>query len=93
MILSEIKHYLAARGQATLGEIAVHFDTPPDAIRGMLEQWIRKGKVRRFGATSACGSSCSKCDPAMTEVYQWIGSPAGGRHLRGIQVKPIGCDH
>lgn len=80
MILSDIKRYLIQRGQASLGDIALHVDTQPDAVRGMLEQWMRKGRVRRHLATSACGGSCSKCDPSSTEIYEWIGP---GRSLPG----------
>jgi predicted ArsR family transcriptional regulator len=81
VILSDIKRYLMQRGQASLGDIALHFDSPPEAVRGMLEQWMRKGKVRRHMATSACGGSCNKCDLSTTEIYEWIGSgrPAGSR--------------
>jgi len=35
MILSEVRNYLAGRGQATLADIALHFDTEPAAMRGM----------------------------------------------------------
>lgn len=73
MILSDIKRYLIQRGHASLGEIALHFDTQPDAVRGMLEQWMRKGRVRRHLATTACGASCSKCGLESTEIYEWIG--------------------
>jgi bacterioferritin-associated ferredoxin len=71
MILAEIKTYLKQRRQASLADIALHFDIEPGAARGMLEQWIRKGKVERLSAQAACGSSCSKCDPATTELYLW----------------------
>jgi len=71
MILSDIKRYLQQRQQATLADIALHFDIEPDAARGMLEQWIRKGKVERHSAQASCGSSCTKCDPASTELYLW----------------------
>lgn len=78
MILSEIKSYLSQRGHATLADISLHFDAPPEAVRGMLEVWIRKGRVRRRMATPSCGSSCSQCDPAATELYQWIGAGEQG---------------
>ena len=74
MILSQIKRYLSERGQATLADTALHFDTSPEAARGMLETWIRKGKVRKRLANVACGSSCSKCDENATEIYEWIES-------------------
>ncbi|MEN8168308.1 MAG: FeoC-like transcriptional regulator [Pseudomonadota bacterium] len=77
MILSDIKHYLAERGQATLADIALHCDADPDAVRGMLEQWIRKGKVERRMASDSCGSNCCSCDPATVEIYVWLGGTPG----------------
>ncbi len=76
MILSDIRDYLRQHGQATLADIATHFDTSPEAMRGMLETWIRKGRVERHPANAACGSSCSQCDPATTEIYVWVGEGA-----------------
>jgi putative ferrous iron transport protein C len=76
MILSEIRHYLQQRGQASLADLALHFDTDADAIRGMLQVWMRKGMVHKLVATAACGSSCTKCDSAATEVYAWLSSSA-----------------
>ncbi|MEJ2529548.1 MAG: FeoC-like transcriptional regulator, partial [Gammaproteobacteria bacterium] len=55
MILSDIKQYLIQRGSASLSDISVHFDADPNAVRGMLEQWIRKGKVSKQAAKAACG--------------------------------------
>jgi len=71
MILSDVRRYLEQRGQATLADMALHFDADPDAIRGMLEIWMRKGRIHRRMATAACGSRCSQCDPAATEIYVW----------------------
>ncbi|VAW72807.1 hypothetical protein MNBD_GAMMA14-1043 [hydrothermal vent metagenome] len=101
MILSDIRHYLEARGQATLADIALHFDADPDAVRGMLEVWIRKGRLHRHRATAACGSSCHQCDPAATEIYVWgagtdatqvtekAENPSYGSHV--AFVRPINC--
>ena len=71
MILAEIRDYLKQRGQCTLSDIALHFDTEADAMRGMLDVWIKKGKVIKQSATSSCGTSCQSCDPAATEIYVW----------------------
>ncbi|MBI4776545.1 MAG: FeoC-like transcriptional regulator [Deltaproteobacteria bacterium] len=72
MILAEIRRYLMERKRATLGDLALHFDTEPDAMRGMLEQWIRKGKVLRLDIQGSCGKACSTCccDSAV-EIYEW----------------------
>ncbi|VAW50160.1 hypothetical protein MNBD_GAMMA06-1711 [hydrothermal vent metagenome] len=90
MILSQVRDYLKKRGQCTLSDIALHFDTDANAVRGMLEIWIKKGKVEKQSATASCGTSCQSCDPAATEVYTW--------HESGITDKlkvsiPNNCDH
>jgi putative ferrous iron transport protein C len=77
MILSEVKRYLQDRGQATLVDIALHFGAQPDALRPMLEVWMRKGKIERLRAEARCGASCQRCDPAAIEIYRWsAGQPA-----------------
>jgi predicted ArsR family transcriptional regulator len=72
MMLSTIREYLSLRGQATLAEIALHVDAEPDAVRGMLQQWIRKGRVEQRKVEAACGTSCNRCDPAAMELYVWL---------------------
>ena len=89
MILSDIKQYLQQRGQASLGDIAIHFDSSPDAVRGMLDIWIRKGKVRKRMANSACGDSCNQCDSSSTEIYLWLES---AQTFKNIPLVPEQCD-
>lgn len=88
MILSDIRRYLEQRGQATLADIATHFDADPDAVRGMLELWMRKGKIHKQMATGSCGSSCTHCDPATTEIYVW-----NEQRRDVIPVLPAECGH
>jgi len=88
MILSDISRYLEQRGQATLADIALHFDADAGAVRGMLDVWIRKGRVHRRMATASCGSSCSQCDPAVTEIYVWGNAP-GDR----VPLSVSGCEY
>lgn len=87
MILSEVRNYLRERSQATLSDIALHFDTDADAVRGMMDVLIRKGKIRRRSATNSCGSSCNQCEPIATEIYEWVESTAINVDL------PQHCDH
>ena len=92
MILSDIKQYLQQRGQASLADIATHFDTSADAVRGMLETWVRKGRVKRHLASASCGSSCSQCDPASTEIYEWVGPGRAAVTTRPLPMPSL-CDH
>jgi putative ferrous iron transport protein C len=74
MILSDLKQYLMAHKAVSLSDIATHFDIEPDAMRGMLEQWIRKGKVRKANIQANCSvgcSTCISCDAAAMEIYEW----------------------
>lgn len=71
MILSDIRRYMADRGQATLADVALHFDIMPDAARGMLDVLVSKGTLELRLLNASCGSSCTQCDPASTEIYSW----------------------
>jgi len=88
MILSDIRDYLQHRGQSSLADIALHFDIEPDAVRGMLDIWVKKGKLHRRSATSSCGTSCSQCDSAVTEIYVWESNPI----FVELQL-PAGCNN
>ena len=71
MILSELRDYLKKQQRVTLNDLVIHFDTDADALRGMLGKWISKGKVRKIAPDANCGTSCCKCDPTLTELYEW----------------------
>ncbi len=73
MILSDIKKYLMQHKRATLGDLAIHFETEPEAMQGMLDQWIRKGKVTSYKVQAGCCSkSCAKCGgESNMEIYEW----------------------
>ncbi len=86
MILPEIRDYVRERGQASLEDIARHLDAQPDAVRGMLARWIRKGRIRKILKGPACGSSCSSCSTESTEVYEWIDPQDRDRGLKRISV-------
>jgi hypothetical protein len=89
MILSDIRNYLRERGQASLSDVALHFDSEPDAVRGMLDIWVRKGRLLKLDGGGNCGG-CNQCDPAANEVYQWVGSalPASGSNC-GSAVRRV----
>ncbi len=72
MILSELRSYLKDKKRVTLNELVIHFDIDANALRGMLKKWVIKGKVRQLPVDPACGTSCCKCDPALTEIYEWV---------------------
>ncbi len=89
MILSDLRTYLRERGQSSLQDIALHFDTDPDALRGMLDHWIRKGKVSRMTNASCASGGCTQCDPAAVEIYAW----GKGQQQTGqiTLVRDLGC--
>lgn len=70
MILSEVREYVRQRRQVSLTDIALHFDSSPDALRGMLDVWIKKGRMHKLCAQTSCGT-CNGCDIATEEIYIW----------------------
>ncbi|MDJ0881384.1 MAG: FeoC-like transcriptional regulator [Gammaproteobacteria bacterium] len=70
MILKELKQYVRAHRQVSLTDIANHFDTEPDAVRGMLDFWIKKGKIQQY-TNRRCNTSCQCADQSNKEIYQW----------------------
>ena len=71
MILTELQTYLAKRQKVSLAELESHFRIDANALRGMLNRLIRKGRIRSHLAEK-CGG-CTDCDPQMFELYEWIG--------------------
>jgi putative ferrous iron transport protein C len=71
MRLIELKQYLQQYSQVPVMDIAHHFDTEPEVVRGMLDHWVRKGKVRHLQGV-ACQKGCCKTDPVNLEIYQWV---------------------
>ncbi|MEE7627253.1 FeoC-like transcriptional regulator [Methylobacter sp. Wu8] len=72
MILSDLRDYLREQRRVALADIVTHFNMDADALRGMLDKWISKGKVRKLPLTSSCGTRCCQCDAALTEIYEWV---------------------
>lgn len=71
-MLIEIRRFLAERRRATLAEIALHLGVAPDAARGMMAQWQRRGKARLLPSPcGGCGIACTCAAPP--EIYEWIG--------------------
>lgn len=85
---SEVKRYLRTRGMAPLSDLVNRFDCDPEAMRGVLEFWERKGRVKQLETQGSCAAGCSGCsgeacaEPALGAVYQWV--EAAGEHPRRV---------
>lgn len=71
MIL-DLRDFLQQRRRASLQDLALRFAMDADTLRPMLHKWINKGKIRKASVSGECGGSCCKCDPALTEIYEWL---------------------
>jgi hypothetical protein len=69
-MLSDIRAYLQTHKRAALSDMALRFHTDPDALRGMLDKWVAKGRVVKLEAGTPC-KGCCQCDPNTTEIYAW----------------------
>lgn len=76
-MLTDLKTYLMTNHRASINELALRFEMAPDAVRGMLDHWIRKGKVARVAADAAKCGGCCACDTKDAEYYQWVSGNGG----------------
>lgn len=76
-MLLDLKTYLQKHRPASMLDLTNHYRIDADALRGMLDHWIRKGRVRRLDlddAHAACPhmGACAACGSACFEVYEWL---------------------
>jgi putative ferrous iron transport protein C len=72
MILSDLRSYLKGQKRVALKDMETRFNIDADALRGMLAKWISKGYVKKLPSGAVCSTGCCKCDPALSELYEWI---------------------
>ena len=72
MGLIEIKQFMEKAKVTSLFNLAAHFNAEPELLRSMLAIWQSKGCIRQPQKSPGCGSKCSKCDPLLTEIYEWV---------------------
>lgn len=72
VLLSELKSYLSARRRVPIADLVNRFGVEADALRGMLNILIGKGRVRRLDDGEIC-AGCAKCEAYLLETYEWIG--------------------
>jgi len=74
MILSDIRAYMREHQRVSVVDLSNRFQSQPGAVRGMLANWVSKGRVRRVESDQHCGG-CTRCDTSKTEIYEWVVSP------------------
>jgi hypothetical protein len=72
MILTEIEQYMRQQRRSTLLELSQHFGIEQAALRGMLDQWVCKGKMRKVNVLSKCQKTCDQCNASELQFYEWV---------------------
>ncbi|MEX3010956.1 FeoC-like transcriptional regulator [Hoeflea sp. TYP-13] len=71
MMLKSLKDYMVRYGRVELGQLARHVGAEPGAVEGMLDQLIRKGRVRKVDCGTGC-KAASCCAMASVAIFEWI---------------------
>lgn len=71
MILSDIQKFIADNKRASIADLKIHFRMDADALRGMLNRLIRKGRISKMAEAKKCGG-CHSCADDATEIYVWV---------------------
>lgn len=69
MILQQLQTYLRQHSRTSLQELICHFQIEAEALRGMLDVLICKGRVRKLEGKP--GDSYRYCVPESLELYEW----------------------
>ncbi len=72
MSLLAIKKYMKQHRMSHLFGLMQYFDMDADLARGLLLHWQCKGHIKKVQKTNQCGTQCCKCDPSLTEIYEWV---------------------
>ena len=91
-MLIAIRDHFKVYPVCTLAELSSAFRTSPDAMRGMLSHWLKKGRIvnERAGCGTAChqGSNkktgCTSCRPEELEIYRWQDDTGGFITLQSV---------
>jgi hypothetical protein len=66
MLNQVLQEFEQAKGPITLADLSRKLEIAPDALEGMLQFWVRKGRIRcdddiesGESVTGTCGPSCS----------------------------------
>ncbi|MGK7876988.1 MAG: FeoC-like transcriptional regulator [Xenococcaceae cyanobacterium] len=73
MILTEIQQYLSEQGRVSLVQMELHFRIDADALQGMLDRLVRKGRVRKLPIPQHC-HGCTECSTECIQFYEWASS-------------------
>ncbi|PID86034.1 MAG: hypothetical protein CSA11_11490 [Chloroflexi bacterium] len=68
MALSKLRQVLMAfektNGSLSMAQLAQDLDVSPEQLNGMIQHWVRKGKIREVQELSECGNCGSGDDEA-----------------------------
>lgn len=90
---SAVKRYLQSRGMAPLSDLANRFGCDAEAMRGVLDFWMRKGRVQALTTQRGCASGCGGCSgascpaPESSAVYVWLDETAVQRQIVYIEKR------
>ena len=71
MILSELQQFISQNKRSSIADLKIHFRMDGDALRGMLNRLIRKGRISKMEEAKKCGG-CHSCGDDATEIYVWV---------------------
>ena len=73
MILSELQTYITEQHRVSLAQMELRFGIDANALRGMLNYLIHKGRIYKLPAPYRC-HGCTVCSTESLEFYEWVAS-------------------
>ncbi len=78
MILSEIKKYLTANGEASVATMSKELGEDKSMVQAAVDYWVDRGSVTEVDGEGSCSSCCScNCGSRLSNLevkrYRWKG--------------------
>lgn len=70
LTLGSVKRYMQMEKVAHMPDLLRHFRTDALTLKPLLDHWARKGCLRPY-QPSQCGKSCTQCEPALRQAFEW----------------------
>lgn len=71
-MLFELRDFIQKQGLVSSTQLAREFQLDEEALKPMLNCWVKKGCIKSLNAPQACKSPCSRCRSSI-EYYQFVG--------------------
>lgn len=71
-MLYDLRSYIKKYRQVAITQVCREFNIDAQALKPILDIWVKKGVIKSFASPIACKSSCGACKFSTESYYCWV---------------------